>query len=138
MNRTGLCEYHGDRVCTGTFMLRQGQWKLIRHMGFPSELYDLDADPGECTDLGSQQTEVVARLEGVLDAHFDCEGIDQRAKAYDRASFLKWREGARAEGTYEDTMAHVYSGFDRQCIEDMRPWTSAEENQIQNWLEETK
>jgi arylsulfatase K len=130
-----MCEYHGDRVCTGTFMLRQDEWKLIRHMGFDSELYNLKSDPDEAADVSAENPEVVTRLEGVLDANFDCDGIDNRAREYDRAEFLKWREKGRTEGTYEDTMAHVYSGFDRQCIEDMRPWTSVEEDKIEAWLE---
>lgn len=129
-----MAEYHGDRVCTGTFMLRQGNWKLIRHMGFEPELYDLEGDPGESVDLASSEPERVQALTGVLDAHFDCEGIDSRARAYDREEFLKWREKARAEGTYESTMAHVYSGYDRQCIEDILPWTDREEAQIEAWL----
>jgi arylsulfatase K len=129
-----MCEYHGDRVCTGTFMFRQADWKLIRHVGFNSELYNLADDPDETNDLGTTRTDVVAELEGTLHANFDCEGIDQRAKAYDRAEFLKWREKTKADGTYEDTMSHVYSGFDRQCIEDMRPWTSVEEGKIETWL----
>ena len=77
---------------------------------------------------------MVAELEGVLDAHFDCERIDQRAKAYDRAEFVKWRQAAKAEGVYEDTMAHVFSGYDRQCIEDLRLWTAADEERIEAWL----
>jgi arylsulfatase K len=129
-----MCEYHGDRVCTGTFMLRQDEWKLIRHIGFDSELYNLKSDPDEAADVSGENAAVVTKLEGVLDANFDCDGIDNRARAYDRAEFLKWREKARTEGIYEDTMSHVYSGFDRQCIEDMRPWTSVEENQIEAWL----
>ena len=129
-----MCEYHGDRVCTGTYMLRKGDWKLIRHMGFDSELYNLADDPGETADLSLSSTTMVQELEGVLDANFDCDGIDQRAKAYDREEFLKWRDKAKAEGTYESTMAHVYSGYDRQCIEDIRPWTGMEEEQIDTWL----
>ena len=129
-----MSEYHGDRVCTGTFMLRQGDWKLIRHMGFDSELYNLAEDPGEATDRSSSNPEKVRELTAVLDAHFDCTGIDQRAKTYDREEFLKWSERARANGTYESTMAHVYSGFDRQCIEDMQPWASKDEEQIEAWL----
>ncbi|MEE2752718.1 MAG: sulfatase-like hydrolase/transferase [Candidatus Latescibacterota bacterium] len=129
-----FCEYHGDRVCTGTFMLRQAEWKLIRHMGYDSELYSLVDDPCEIDDVSGKSPDVVTRLEGVLDANFDCKGIDTRAKAYDREEFLKWRDKARLEGVYEDTMAHVYSGFDRQTIEDMRPWTKSDEDQIEAWL----
>ena len=116
-------------------MLRQGDHKLIRHVGFDSELYNLSRDPDETNDLVHQEPETVTSLETVLDANFDCEGIDARAKAYDRAEFVKWRETAIAEGIYETTMSHVYSGFDRQCIEDMRPWTKDEESKIEAWLE---
>ena len=116
-------------------MLRQDEWKLIRHMGFDSELYNHKSDPDEAADVSAENPEVVTRLEGVLDANFDSDGIDNRARAYDRAEFLKWREKARTEGTYENTMTRVYSGFDRQCIEDMRPWTSVEEDKIEAWLE---
>jgi arylsulfatase K len=130
-----MAEYHGDRVCTGTFMLRQGDWKLIRHLGFDSELYNLAEDPGETTDLSSSSPGKVRELTGVLDENFDCDAIDRRAKAYDREAFLEWREQARKEGIYERTMAHVYSGYDRQCIEDIRPWTEKEEEQIEAWLQ---
>jgi len=129
-----MAEYHGDRACTGTFMLRQERWKLIRHMGFASELYDLAEDPGEQRDLAALQSDVVARLESVLDAHFDCAEIDERAKAYDRESFLRWRAFAQAEGSYEDTMAHVFSGYDRQSIEELELWTDRDEAQIEAWL----
>jgi arylsulfatase K len=129
-----MAEYHGDRACTGTFMLRQDRWKLIRHMGFDSELYDVEADPGEQNDLGLVHSDVAARLEGVLDAHFDCAGIDARAKDYDCASFVRWRAMAKADGFYEETMSHVFSGYDRQSIEELELWTAADEERIDAWL----
>ena len=33
-------------------------------------------------------------------------------------------------------MALVYSGHDRICIEDIAPWTDADEQQIDAWLDE--
>lgn len=52
--------------------LRSGRWKLI-HWHVPSaragdsfELYDLDQDPGETTDLAAHHPEVVAELAGRL------------------------------------------------------------------------
>lgn len=129
-----MAEYHGDRACTGTFMLRQGDWKLIRHVGFASELYNLREDPGERADLAASNGAPVEALEALLHKEFDCEGIDRRAKAYDRAQFLRWRQEAKAVHTYEDTMAHVFSGFDNQSIEDLRPWTAADEERIGTWL----
>ncbi|MEM1448702.1 MAG: arylsulfatase [Planctomycetota bacterium] len=42
------------------YALRDGRWKLI--LAPRLELYDLDADPGETTDLAEQRPEVVERL----------------------------------------------------------------------------
>ena len=74
---------------------------------------------------------------GLNDAtgNFDCDAIDTRAKQYDRENFRKWREAQRAAGTYEETMARVYSGFDRLCIEDIVPWAESDERVIEAWLE---
>ena len=33
-------------------------------------------------------------------------------------------------------MARVYSGHDRLCIEDIAPWTDADEQRIEAWLDE--
>ena len=46
--------------------LRQGQWKLVRHMNDPSELYDLSMDIGETNDLSTQHPEVISELERAL------------------------------------------------------------------------
>ncbi len=130
-----MCEYHGDRCATGTFMLRQGDWKYVKHTGFESELFNLKDDPDETTDLVHDKPEIARELDRVLIANFDCEGIDARAKEYDRESFVAWREQALKEGVYEDTMALVYSGHDRICIEDIAPWTDADEQRIEAWLD---
>ena len=129
-------EYHGDRCRTGTYMIRRGPWKYIRYEGFDGVLYDVKEDPWETRDLASERSDVAADLDRLLTSRFDCPGIDERAKAYDRASFLEWREKARAGDTYEETMAEVYSGFDRQCIEDMLPWREEDEAKIVEWLGE--
>lgn len=70
--------------------VRQGKWKYLDHRGSggnnyqrnpslreyalpdtdldaPGQLYDLDEDPGETTNLYSQQPKVVARLKSILD-----------------------------------------------------------------------
>jgi arylsulfatase K len=129
-----MCEYHGDRCASGTFMLRQGDWKYVKHVGFESELFNISEDPDETTDLINKKTNIAQQLDQVLTGNFDCEGIDARAKQYDKESFIAWSKEAKADGTYHDTMARVYSGYDRLCIEDIAPWTDENEQQLEAWL----
>jgi arylsulfatase A-like enzyme len=47
--------------------IRMGRWKAVRlEAGRPVELYDLDADPGERTELAAAHPDVVKRIEGHL------------------------------------------------------------------------
>jgi arylsulfatase A len=46
--------------------VRSGPWKL--HLSDPPQLYNLDADLGETTNLAPEQTEIVARLRRLADA----------------------------------------------------------------------
>ena len=61
---------------SGTFAIRDGQWKLILGNGSggrgapkgksgarPFQLYDIDADPAETTNLIDEHPEVAERLE---------------------------------------------------------------------------
>ena len=54
-------EHEGNRA------IRQGRWKLVaRHRG-DWELYDLEVDPGETTDVAASHPEVVARMSALAD-----------------------------------------------------------------------
>jgi len=66
------------------FAIRVGRWKLIEGLGTggfttpkrrapadgepPVQLYDLDADPRETTNLAADRPDIVSRLQSVLDA----------------------------------------------------------------------
>jgi len=66
-----------DNGSSGWFGYRAGNWKLVREPAGKRQgpqrvardaLYDLDADPGETTDLGDTLPERVAQLAAALDA----------------------------------------------------------------------
>ncbi len=129
-----FAEYHGDRSSTGTFMLRRGPWKLIKHCGFDPELFNLETDPWERANLAKERADVVDEMERILKGNFACAVIDARAKQYDRENFMQWRSAQLTAGTYEQIMAHVYSGFDSPSIEEIAPWSHADEEKIEAWL----
>lgn len=131
-----FAEYNGDRCCTGSYMLRKGRWKYIKHVGYRPQLFDIEKDPWETENRAESNPNVVEDLDALMTDHFDCEKIDARAKEYDRRSFREWRRRARSEGSYKQTMAHVYSGYNQQSIEEMVRWRKKDEAQINDWLGE--
>jgi len=129
-----MTQYNGDRSCTGTFMLRRGKWKYVKYIGLPPQLFDLEEDPWERNNRADSAKEVVKEMDTILTEHFDCEGIDAQAKQYDKDQFTAWRNEQKKNGDYEDTMARIYSGFDRMSIEDITPWYAEDEKRIDAWL----
>ncbi len=52
-DRAVLSEYHAIGSITGTFMVRYRNWKYIHYVGYPCQLYDMENDPNELNDLGT-------------------------------------------------------------------------------------
>jgi choline-sulfatase len=48
------CEYYGHSTNRAQRMLRAGRWKLCYYHGEPVELFDLETDPNELTDLAGR------------------------------------------------------------------------------------
>ena len=129
-----LSEFHDTPMSTGVFMLRRGHWKYVAYVGCEAQLFHLGEDPGELHNLAAERPDVAREMDGRLRAIVDYEEVDARAKAYDRDAFRAWREEERAAGTYRDTMARIYSGFDGLRDDEIMPWTDADEEQIESWL----
>jgi choline-sulfatase len=88
--RTVFSEYHAYGAPSGAFMLRQGHFKYNYYVGFDAELFDLQNDPQELTNLISEETQAdrVRDFETQLREIMDPEAIDKQAKA-DQASFIE-------------------------------------------------
>jgi choline-sulfatase len=64
-DRPILSEYHDGGSPTGMFMLRNQRWKYNYYPGYTPELFDMQEDPDELTDLATSE----AHADTLLDCH---------------------------------------------------------------------
>ncbi len=84
-DRVAFAEYHGHGTRAGSFMIRKGSWKYLRHADAPDQLFDLPADPEELVNLhGDLRPEVAAELEHELQARCAPDLEFARAAAHER------------------------------------------------------
>lgn len=105
--RVTFSEYHDGGSRAGSFMLRDGRWKFVYHVGHGPQLFDLHEDPDERNDLGrSQRHDEVRRCcERKLREIVDPEHVDARAFA-DQARLVDHyggREGIQRRRTFNYT-----------------------------------
>lgn len=101
-DREVFSEYHAVGAVSGGFMLRRGKWKYHYYVGFPPELFDLDADPQETCDLAGDPAcaDVLADMERRLRRICDPEEVDAQAFA-DQDALIEshgGREAAKSMG----------------------------------------
>lgn len=79
--RVAFSEYHAAGAPSATYMIRKGRYKYIYYVGYEPELFDLDADPEEGTNLAadSRYREMLVSLEKTLRGIVDPEEMDRRA-----------------------------------------------------------
>ncbi len=108
-DRCVLSEYHAAASVTGTFMIRHGRWKYIHHVGYRPELFDLESDPGETTDLAERpdMAAALAECEARLRAICDPDAVNAKAFSDQRALIARYggREAVIARGDYSYTPA---------------------------------
>ncbi len=93
-----ISEYHDGGCPSGFYMLRKGQWKLVHYAGdYPSQLFDMEADPDELNDLSSSadHAEILDELEADLRAVLDPEEVNAQAFA-DQAKLVEAYGGKEA------------------------------------------
>jgi choline-sulfatase len=102
VDRIAFSEYHAAGSPSGSFMIRKGRYQFIDYVGFAPELFDLEAEPEEFTNLAQDAayTDTVQAFEGDLRAIVDPEDADRRAKAAQKALI-------ESRGGPEEVMRHL-------------------------------
>jgi choline-sulfatase len=75
-----IVEFEGAGTVTPARMIRRGRYKLNYYHGEPTELFDLEADPGEYSDLAEDEVHagVVAELTQIALTDWDPARITER------------------------------------------------------------
>jgi choline-sulfatase len=86
-DRHAFAEFHAMGALNAGFSLREGNHKLIYHVGMPRQLFDVVNDPLEENDLmaGAGFTNLADQLEAKLRRIVDPEAVEEQAKADQRA-----------------------------------------------------
>jgi choline-sulfatase len=85
-NRIVFSEYHAAGSPSASYMLRSGRFKYIYYVRFEPELFDLENDPDENTNLAvrPEYAETINKLDAELRAIVNPEEEDRRANEAQR------------------------------------------------------
>ena len=102
-DRIVLSELHADGIYATCFMARGPRYKLIYVNGHDRQLFDLDTDPGEWTNLAGrpEYAAVESELEAAILSAFDPDGIERKIGPSIAARKLV-DEAMRRNATYWD------------------------------------
>lgn len=95
LERPAFSEYHAAGAVSGAFMIKKGRWKYNFYVGFPAELFDLEADPEELTNLAAEpgHAETLARMHTELLKV--CDPLAADAQAFQDQAEMIARYGGR-------------------------------------------
>ena len=66
-DRKIFSEYHGHGAPGSSFMIRKGNWKYVYYIDAPNQLYNLETDPNELTNLIEKNYEISVELHKELE-----------------------------------------------------------------------
>jgi choline-sulfatase len=79
--RVAFSEYYAAGADRASFMIRRDKYKFITYVGYEPELFDLEKDPEELSNLAqdTEYADVVSQYDGILRGMVDPEALDDMA-----------------------------------------------------------
>jgi len=93
--RNVLSEYHGMGSTTAAFMIRHGRYKYVHYAAYSPQLFDLEADPEELTDLAGDRAHAAVLQECRERLYRICDPAEVDARAKRRQAELLEMNGGR-------------------------------------------
>ncbi|WP_134726390.1 choline-sulfatase [Paracoccus luteus] len=102
-------EYAAEASVTPLVAIRDGRWKYTRCLADPEQLFDMDADPGERTNLAPDPAHAatLARLRALADARWDLPAYDAEVRESQARRWVVYealRNGAYFPWDYQPLM----------------------------------
>ncbi len=135
LNDVVFSEFHDSTIPTGTAMIRYDKYKYVVYPGFPSQLFDLEEDPWEITDISLSQPHIFKEMQEKMLEIVDFNSVANIVIENDKNCFRVWRHEQLLAGTYNDNMSLIFSGYDHRLAEDITKWSEEDEQKIIDWLE---
>ncbi len=104
-DRVAFSEYYAAGADRAAFMIRKGKYKFITYVGYEPELFDLEKDPEETSNLAQDAAyaQVVKQYDSILRAMVDPEKMDDMA-FHDQSALVEQcggREKISAKGAIQ-------------------------------------
>eukprot|EP01084_Bolivina_argentea_P192347 330242_1 len=122
-------QYHSNMGNTGAFMVRSGKYKYIQYghylkayQNYTAQLFDLEKDPNELTDISQSNSDVCNTMEQKLLSKYNYEQVDCEAKQLQYWIFNKYFWDKYNQTQLYKKFENSYKGFNQTDWQTILDW----------------
>jgi len=105
-------ETHSEGNCTGSFMVRKGDWKYIHYSYYDDLLFNIKEDPNEFTNRidDPAASDMLADLKSILNKTVDTEKVTQQAFNAQEFFLKNWAIEKSEDELYHEFLSRLGKG----------------------------
>ena len=105
-------ETHSEGNCTGSFMIRKGDWKYIHFTWYDDLLFNVKEDPNEFNNRINDQSasEILEELKSILNYQVDTEKVTLKAFKTQEEFLKNLAKGKTEDEIYEQFLSRLGKG----------------------------